>query len=60
VIEKGKSVRQKDNSEVIQPHISSFFSGQEGISNTPKNSQLKNAKRNTDYAIVHNRQNEKK
>jgi hypothetical protein len=35
---KSKAVRQKDNSEGTQPQISSFFGGQEDISNTPKNS----------------------
>jgi hypothetical protein len=34
----------KDNSEGTQPQISSFFGGQEDISNTPKNSWMEKVK----------------
>ena len=63
---KRKAVRQKDNSEGTQPQISSFFGGQEDISNTPKNSWMEKVKKTSNIqrtpptppAIVHDRQNE--
>jgi hypothetical protein len=44
---KRKAVRQKDNSEGTQPQISrsSFFDGQEDISNTPKNNRMEKVKK---------------
>jgi hypothetical protein len=65
---KRKAVRQKDNSEGTQPQISSFFGGQEDISNTPKNSPMEKVKKTSNIQrtpptppdIVHDRQNEKK
>ena len=58
-------VRQKDNSEGTQPQISSFFGGQEDISNTPKNSWMEKVKKTSNIQrtpatpppIVHDRQN---
>lgn len=65
---KRKAVRQKDNSEGTQPQISSFFGGQDDISNTPKNSRMEKVKKTSNIQrtpptppdIVHDRQNEKK
>ena len=65
---KRKAVRQKDNSEGTQPQISSFFGGQEDISNTTKNSPTEKVKKTSNIQhtpptppdIVHVRQNERK